>query len=162
MLSSSASADVEVVDLHRVVDHEVDRHERIDLLRIAAEPLHGGAHGGQVDDARHAGEVLQHDAGRLERNLDLRRRRGLPAGERLHVVFGHLVAVAIAQQRFEQHADRVGQGGDVAEAGVFELREAIDAGLAAAGVRTCRGRQRGRTLVCVVPMATLLENLRSC
>ena len=63
---------VEVVDLHRVVDHQIDRHERIDLLRIAAEPLHRGAHRGEVDDARHAGEILQHDAGRLERNFDLR------------------------------------------------------------------------------------------
>ena len=34
---------VEVVDLHRVVDHQIDRHERIDLLRIAAEPLHRGS-----------------------------------------------------------------------------------------------------------------------
>ena len=42
--------------------------------------------------------------------------RGLPAGERLHVLFRHLVAVAVAQQRFQQHADRIGQGGHVAEA----------------------------------------------
>ena len=56
-------------------------NQRIDLLRIAAEPLHGAAHGGQVDDARHAGEVLQHDAGRLERNLDFGRLRRLPAGQ---------------------------------------------------------------------------------
>ena len=60
----------EVVDLHRVVDHQVDRHQRVDLLRIAAEPLHRGPHRGEVDDARHAGEVLQHDAGRLERHFD--------------------------------------------------------------------------------------------
>ena len=64
MFRSSDLVRAEVVDLHRVVDHQVDRHQRIDLLRIAAEPLHGGPHGGEVDDARHAGEVLQHDAGR--------------------------------------------------------------------------------------------------
>ena len=88
---------VEVVDLHRVVDDEIDRHERIDLLRIAAEPLHRGAHRRQIDDAGHAGEILQHDAGRLEGNFDLRRSGRLPAGERLDVVFRHDVAVAIPQ-----------------------------------------------------------------
>ena len=40
------------VDLHAVVDDEIDRHERIDLLRIAAGALHRGAHRGEVDDAR--------------------------------------------------------------------------------------------------------------
>jgi hypothetical protein len=52
------------------------------------------------------GEILQHDAGRLERNLDFRRRRGVPSGEILHVVFGHLIAIAVPQQRFQQQADR--------------------------------------------------------
>src|SRR5688572_21444787 len=56
----------EVVDLHRVVDHQVDRHERVDLFRVAAESLHGGSHGGEVDDAGDAGEVLQDDAGGFE------------------------------------------------------------------------------------------------
>ena len=42
---------------------------------IAAEPLHRAAHGGQIDHRRHAGEILQHDPGRLEGNLDLGRRR---------------------------------------------------------------------------------------
>ena len=79
---------VEVVDLHRVVDDQVDRDERVDLFRVAAEPLHGGAHGGQIDDAGHAGEILQHDAGRLEGNFDLSRGGGLPAGECFDVVLG--------------------------------------------------------------------------
>ena len=60
----------EEVDLHRVVDHQVDGHQGVDLLRVAAEPLHGAAHGRQVDHAGHAGEVLQDHAGRLEGNFD--------------------------------------------------------------------------------------------
>ena len=36
--------------------------ERIDLGRIAAHLLHGVAHGGQIDDGRHAGEILQQHA----------------------------------------------------------------------------------------------------
>ena len=48
----------EVVDLDGVVDHELDRDQRVDLLRVAAKVGHRGAHRGQVDDGRHAGEVL--------------------------------------------------------------------------------------------------------
>ena len=39
------------------------------LRRIAAHALHGVAHGGQIDDRRHAGEVLQQHARRRERDL---------------------------------------------------------------------------------------------
>jgi hypothetical protein len=35
----------EFVHLHRVVDHQLGRHQRIDALRIAAQRLDGVAHG---------------------------------------------------------------------------------------------------------------------
>ena len=44
----------EHVHLDRVVDHQLHRHQRVDLGGVAAEVLHGVAHGGQVDDRRHA------------------------------------------------------------------------------------------------------------
>jgi hypothetical protein len=47
-------ARAEDVDLHGVVDDQLDRHERIDLGRVAAEVGHRVAHGGEVDDAGHA------------------------------------------------------------------------------------------------------------
>jgi hypothetical protein len=49
---------------HRVVDDELGGHERVDRPGVAAEVDHGVAHGGQVDDGGHAGEVLEEDAGR--------------------------------------------------------------------------------------------------
>ena len=58
-----------VVDLHRVVDDEVDRHERLDDLRVRAQFGGDVAHRGEIDEQRHAGEVLQHDARDDERNL---------------------------------------------------------------------------------------------
>ena len=64
----------EVVDLHRVIDDELDRLQRVDLVRIAAEPRDAVAHRGEIDDRRHAGEVLQQHARRRERDLLLRRR----------------------------------------------------------------------------------------
>src|SRR5437773_2200058 len=65
----------EEVDLHRVVDDQLDRDQRIDLRRIAAEVGHRGAHPRQIDDGGYAGEVLQQHARRRER--DLLRRLGL-------------------------------------------------------------------------------------
>jgi len=44
-----------------MVDHQVDGHQRIDPLRIAAEAFHGTSHGRQINDGGHAGEVLKHD-----------------------------------------------------------------------------------------------------
>ena len=70
-----------------MIDDEIDRHERIDLLRIAAERGHRVAHGGEIDDGGNAGEVLHQDAGRAKGDLTL----GLalvdePFGDRLNVV----------------------------------------------------------------------------
>ena len=53
----------EHVHLDRVVDDEFHRHQRVDLGGVAAEVLHGVAHRGEVDDRRHAGEVLHQHAG---------------------------------------------------------------------------------------------------
>ena len=59
----------EVIDLHRVIDDELDRLQRVDLVRIAAERDDAVAHRGEIDDAGHAGEVLQQDARRHERDF---------------------------------------------------------------------------------------------
>ena len=42
----------EDVDHHRVVDHQIDRHQRVHLLRVAAEPGDAVAHRGEVDHRR--------------------------------------------------------------------------------------------------------------
>ncbi len=50
----------------RVIDDEIDRHQRVDLFGVAAERLHGVAHGGEIDDRRNAGEILhQHQQQRF-------------------------------------------------------------------------------------------------
>ena len=59
----------EDVDLHRVVDHQIDRHQRVHLLRIAAQARDAVAHRGEIDDRGHAGEILHQDAGGLERHF---------------------------------------------------------------------------------------------
>jgi len=66
---SERNAGREGVDLDGVIDHELDRDQRIDLRGIAAEIRHRVPHRGEVDDGGHAGQVLEQDARRHERDL---------------------------------------------------------------------------------------------
>ena len=97
-----------VIDLHGVIDDQIDRHERFDHFRVLAERGDRGAHGRQIDQERHAGEVLQDDARDHERHFPAALRGRLPVGERAHVVLGDALPVVIAQHGFEHdpNADR--------------------------------------------------------
>ena len=95
-----------LVDLDRVVDDQLDRLERVDLRRVAAQPLHGVAHGGQVDDGRDAGEVLEQDPARPEGDLADRDRLGVPVGQAQDVVGGDRRAVLVAEQVLQQDLQR--------------------------------------------------------
>ena len=114
----------EGVDLHGVVDDELDRHERVDRRRVAAHLGHRVAQRRQVDDARHAREVLQDHAG--GREGDLLRGLGLrvPRGERLDVLRADADAVLVAQQVLEQHLQRERQARDVV--GGLQCLEGVD------------------------------------
>jgi len=92
-----------------VVDHQLGRSQRVDLRRVAAERHHGLAHGGQVHDAGHAGEVLHDDPGRGELDLGVRLGRRVPGGQRADVAGGDVRAVLSAQQVLQQDLERVGQ-----------------------------------------------------
>ena len=74
-----------------------------------------GAHGGEIDQQRHAGEVLQDDAGHDEGNFLVRGRLGVPIGQGLDVLLGDFFAVAIAEHRFEDDADGDGEPRDLPE-----------------------------------------------
>ena len=76
----------ERIDRHRVVDDEVDRNQRIDLARIAAERAHGVAHGGEIDHGWNAGEILHQHAGGAEGDLALALARLQPLGHAANVV----------------------------------------------------------------------------
>ncbi len=57
------------VDLHGMVDDQVDGDERLDDPSVFARALRRGAHGREIDEQRDAGEVLQEDARDHERDL---------------------------------------------------------------------------------------------
>ena len=105
-----------LVHLHRVVDHKFGGEQGIHFLRIAAQFADGFAHGGQIDDGRHAGEVLQKDARRHEGNFLLRRRVRIPARQRFDVARVDESPVFLPQKIFKQDAEREGQLGRMAHA----------------------------------------------
>ena len=92
----------ELIDLDRVIDHEFDRLQRIDLLRIAAHIGHRIAHRGEIDDARDAREILQEHAARTIRDLFRALAAGLPLGQPLDVFFRNAAAVFETNEVLEQ------------------------------------------------------------
>ena len=119
-----------LVDLHGVVDHEVARHERVDARRVAARARHRRAHGGEVDDGGHAGEVLEQHARREERHALAGAGRLGPARQREHVLLAHVQPAGVAQQPLEQDAHGVRQALRVGRAGLVEPVDAEDVGQA--------------------------------
>ncbi len=99
----------EQVGDHRVVDHQVGGRQRVDLVRVAAELADGLTHGGEVDDARHAGEVLHDHPRRSELDLHAGIGRRVPVRDRLDVVLGDVGAVLGAQQILGEHLEAVGK-----------------------------------------------------
>ena len=90
-----------------VVDHELSGGQRIHLVDVPAQVTDRLAHGGQVDDAGHAGEVLHDHAGRRELDLDARLGRRIPVGDRIDVVFGDVGTVFGAQQVLRENLEAV-------------------------------------------------------
>jgi hypothetical protein len=116
----------EFVDDDRVVDDQVDRNQRVDLLRIAAQCHHGVAHGGKVDHGRHAGEVLHEHAGRAVGDLGFGVALvGQPGDDGENVVLGDAAAIFVAQEIFENHLHREGQCRDAGQSVLFGLHEAV-------------------------------------
>ncbi len=119
-----------------MVDHELGRNQRVDARRVAPELGHRVPHRGEVDDRRHAGEVLHDHARRRECDLALRQLAGIGLGKRKDVLARDASAVLVAKQVLEQDLQRVGESSDVGLADGVE-REVLVA--AAAGLELAAG-----------------------
>ena len=113
-----------VIDLNGVIDDELDRLQRIDLARIAAEAEDPVAHRREIDDGRNTGEVLKQHARGGERNLLLNLRGHVPAGQRLNVFGIDEARVLPAQQVLEQDFQRERQAPERRKTRLFERRQA--------------------------------------
>ena len=87
-----------VIDLHGVVDDEIDGDQRLDHFRVLAHAIDGGAHRGEIDEERHAGEVLEHDAGDDEGDFIVAGRLGVVVGEVGDVLFRDFEPVLVAEE----------------------------------------------------------------
>jgi hypothetical protein len=105
----------EIVDLHRMVDDQVDRRQRVDLFRIAAEIDHRLAHRREVDHRRHAGQILHQHPGRAERDLAVRAFGVDPGAQRLDVIDRDGAAVFQPHQVLQQYFQRERQARHIAE-----------------------------------------------
>ena len=124
----------ELVDLHGVVDHEVDGLLRVDARRVAAQRGHRVAHRGEVDDGGHTGEVLEQHARGAEGDLLGRRRLRLPRPDGLDLLACDGRAVLAAQEVLEEDAEGEGQPRQVAAERVGGSVEPVDGVGGAAGL----------------------------
>ena len=92
-----------MVDGNRVIDHQVDRHQRFDAFRVAAKIGGHVAHRGKIGQQRNAGEILEHHTRHHERNFRAARCFGLPFGQLANMVGGDALAIGIAQDRFKDN-----------------------------------------------------------
>ncbi len=69
VVGSQSSGSAVLIDLHRVVDHELGGRQRVDSLRVAAQLHDRIAHCGEVDDTGYAGKVLKDYSRRSEGDL---------------------------------------------------------------------------------------------
>ena len=109
----------------RMVDHEVDGDERVDLLRTPAERLDAVPHGGEVDDTRHAGEVLEEDPGRRVGDLPVAGGPVRKTCQCLHIARLHAHSVFVTKQVLEEELDRIGQPVEIGDAS--ERRQPVNA-----------------------------------
>ena len=133
------------IHLHRVIHHEVHRHERFDNLGILSKLSDGAAHRREIDQQRHAGKILQHDARDDEGYLRRARLVGLPVREFLHVGLADLLVVVVPQHRFQHDADAHGQPRDRADSGRFQRGERIKFALLA--IAKVEGLERVKQVV---------------
>ena len=122
---SKRAGGAEFVDLDGVIDDQFDWLQRIDQGGVAAQLLHGVAHGGEIDYAGDAGEILKEDAAGGEGDFFVGLGFAVPVRQGADFFFGHVAAVFGAQQVLQQDAQREGQmfGGDAL---LVERVEAVD------------------------------------
>ena len=132
----------EIIHLHRVIDHQIDRHQRIDSSRISTSALHRGPHGGQIDHGRHAGQVLQNHPRDLKWHLAGVRNLRIPLGQPLHILAGHLKLISIAQRALQQHLDRKRQLIDVGNAALGQRAQPVNRKIPRLGIQRCSRSKR--------------------
>ena len=107
----------EGINDHGMIDDEIHRHQRIDLLRVSSKVLHRVSHRGEIDHGRDPGEILHQHPGRPEGDFLLRRTLVLdPLRRILDVDLAGAAAVFVAQHVLDDDFQGERQPGDVRQA----------------------------------------------
>ncbi len=115
----------ELIHLHGVVDDEIHRDQRIREFRIGAHGLKCVAHDCQINDAWHAGEILEQHARGPELNF-LQGPGDSPAGHILDVRRPHRAVVFKPQEILKKNFDAVRDAVDTRDTSLFECLQAIN------------------------------------
>ncbi len=115
----------ERIHLHRVINDEINRNQRIDAPRVTTHALHRVAHRRQVHHRRYAGEILQQHPRGHERNLLVRYRLRTPGRHGFDVVFRDGKSVHVAQYALQQNANAERQPLHVRKPRARQRRQAV-------------------------------------
>ena len=113
----------EEVHLNRVVNHQLGRLQRVDLLRVSSHTRDGVPHGGEVRHRRDSGEVLEEHPGRHEGDFLLSGLR-TPSRQVFNIFLFYKPPIFIAQQVFKQDFQAEGQAGRIPHARFLQCVQA--------------------------------------
>lgn len=117
LVLSPGVLDSGLVNLHGVVDDEIDRAEGVDFLGIAAQTSYCVSHGSEIDDSGDSGEILEDDSRGFESDFNGFAGQFLPVEDVLHIFGGDLEFIAVSDCAFEEDANAEGEA---LESGVIE------------------------------------------
>ena len=106
----------EFVNHHRMVDHQINRRQRVDLLRIAAKAQDPVAHRRKVHHRRHTREILHQHARRAIRNLArVLAALGTPFRKGPDIIQRHRFAVFKPQHVFQHNLQAGWQAAEITQ-----------------------------------------------
>ena len=135
------------VDLYRMVDDHLGRGQRVDLLGIAAQTGDGFAHGGQINHAGHAGEVLHDHARWRERDFVTGGSLGIPVEQGFNVCPCDVDAVFKTQLVFQQDLQRERQPGQLCSRQCAQIPEVVVVGACAQRLAGLEAIGHGASLI---------------
>ncbi len=121
----------EKVHLHRVIDHQVARHQRVDPVGISLHAHDRVTHRRQVHHTGNASEVLQHDPRWHEGDLTAGRVHRLPRHDVPDMLLRDDAMPGKAKRILQQDTDGEGEPVQSAQPLLFELRQPVDDGVLA-------------------------------
>ena len=93
----------EVFDDNGVIDHHLSGVERVDLVGVSSQRSDSLTHGGQVNNARNAGEVLHENACGGELYFYTGVCGGIPVGKSINMFFCYIGTVFVTKKILRQY-----------------------------------------------------------